>query len=172
MTELVSWTDWPSPDVKYFSGTVVYSTELVIPKNPSNRKLSFSLDLGNVKEIAEVSVNGTSLGVLWTEPFRIDVTRAIQPGRNVIEVAVTNLWNNRIVGDLQPGNEKAYTRTNIKDKFSASTPLIPSGLLGPVSLRTSSNAVPVVPLVRRTRAVVRERRVSVAYSRCLAGSGP
>lgn len=141
MAQLVSWTDWPSPDVKYFSGTAVYSTELVIPENAGDRRLSFSLDLGSVKEIAEVSVNGRSLGVLWTEPFRIDVTRAIRPGPNVIEVAVTNLWNNRIVGDLQPGNEKEYSRTNLKHKFSARTPLIPSGLLGPVVIRRGLSAV-------------------------------
>jgi hypothetical protein len=142
MTELVSWTDWPSPDVKYFSGTAVYSTEVLVPDAPGGAERSFVLDIGSVKEVAEVSVNGTRLGVLWTEPFRVDATRAIRPGLNRIEVAVTNLWNNRIVGDLQPGGGVAYSRTNLKNKFSASTPLIPSGLLGPVSLRTGSNAGP------------------------------
>jgi hypothetical protein len=142
MAKLVRWTDLPSPEVKYFSGTAVYSTELLVPDASGGAERSFVLDLGSVKEIAEVSVNGTRLGVLWTEPFRIDVTRAIRPGLNRIEVAVTNLWNNRIVGDLQPGNDTAYTRTNLKGKFSASTPLIASGLLGPVSLRIGSNAIP------------------------------
>ena len=93
------------------------------------------LDLGSVKEIAEVSVNGTSLGILWKRPFEADVTRALKPGANHLEIKVTNLWPNRMIGDQQPGNAKRYTFTDYKP-YTKDSPLLESGLLGPVTLGT------------------------------------
>jgi hypothetical protein len=97
------------------------------------------LDLGSVKNIAEVTVNGKSAGVLWTPPFQADVTGALKPGSNTLEIKVTNLWPNRLIGDLQPNVTKKYTWTSL-DVLRADSPLLPSGLLGPVRvLRTSSS---------------------------------
>jgi hypothetical protein len=131
---LISWTDSPDPGVRYFSGTASYSNSFVIPEEHPQKGYSFVLDLGKLKEVAEVFINGKSAGILWKEPFRADITRFVKPGDNVLDITVTNLWNNRIVGDLQPGNETAYARTNMKKRFSAQTPLISSGLLGPVKI--------------------------------------
>lgn len=136
---LISWTDSPDPGVKYFSGTASYSNSFVIPEEHPQKAYSFVLDLGKLKEVAEVFINGKSAGILWKEPFRVDITRFVKPGDNALDVAVTNLWNNRIVGDLQPGNGTAYARTNMKKRFSAQTPLISSGLLGPVKISYALN---------------------------------
>jgi hypothetical protein len=131
---LASWADSPDPGVKYFSGTASYSNSFVIPQDDPQKGHSLFLDLGKLKEVAEVFVNGKSAGILWKEPFRVDISRFVKPGDNALDITVTNLWNNRIVGDLQPGNRTAYARTNIKKLFSAKTPLISSGLLGPVKI--------------------------------------
>jgi hypothetical protein len=137
---LISWTDSPDPGVRYFSGTASYSNSFAIPEEHTQKGYSFVLDLGKLKEVAEVFINGKSVGILWKEPFRVDITRFVKPGDNALDVAVTNLWNNRIVGDLQPGNGTAYARTNMKKRFSARTPLISSGLLGPVRISYAVNS--------------------------------
>jgi hypothetical protein len=91
------------------------------------------LDLGEVKELAEVRLNGKNLGILWARPFRVDVTDAIKPVNNELEIEVVNFWPNRIIGDESKPPEKRLTRTNIR-KLTKETPLMPSGLLGPVRL--------------------------------------
>jgi hypothetical protein len=84
-----------------------------------------------VKELAEVSVNGKPLGIVWKRPFRVDATGALIAGANVLEVKVTNLWVNRMIGDRQPNAPKQYTFTR-PVFYKADSPLLPSGLLGPV----------------------------------------
>jgi len=97
------------------------------------------LDLGSVKNLAAVSVNGKSLGIVWKQPYRVDATSALKPGANSLEVKVTNGWANRIIGDRQPNLAKTYTFTSPKF-YKASSPLWASGLLGPVQLVQSSTA--------------------------------
>ena len=87
-------------------------------------------------EIAEVRLNGTDLGILWKKPFRVALGNAARPGWNELEVAVTNLWQNRLIGDQRLSVEKRLTRTNIT-KFTADSPLMPSGLLGPVTVEAT-----------------------------------
>lgn len=97
---LISWTDSPNEGVKYFSRTASYSSEIVAPQSWFSRGVRVVLDLGEVKEIAEVSINGRSLErVLWKPPFEVDVTDALEPGSNHVQIRVTNLWPNRIIGD-------------------------------------------------------------------------
>ena len=91
------------------------------------------MDLGSVKELAEVLVNGKSVGVVWKAPFRIDITSALKTGSNKLEVKVTNLWVNRLIGDAQPGETKKITFTTMPF-YQANSPLLPSGLLGPVQI--------------------------------------
>lgn len=79
------------------------------------------------------AVNGQKLGVVWREPFRVDVTGALREGANTLEITVTNLWVNRIIGDRQPGASRKYTYTSMPFYRASSRPL-PSGLLGPVRL--------------------------------------
>jgi hypothetical protein len=90
------------------------------------------IDLGDVRNLAEVKVNGVSLGVVWHAPYRVDATRALKVGANKLEVTVTNAWVNRLIGDQQPG-AKPYTFSVYKP-YTADSPLVPSGLIGPVTL--------------------------------------
>ena len=87
-----------------------------------------------MKEIAEVSVNGKAVGgILWKPPYRADVTSLLKPGKNQIEIKITNLWPNRIIGDQQPNAKKQYAWLDYRP-FKADTPLLASGLLGPVKV--------------------------------------
>jgi hypothetical protein len=134
METLTDWTAHGNPGVRYFSGTARYRTGFTLASLPESGN-PVILDLGDLKEVAEVTVNGRNLGILWKQPYRIDITAAVRPGGNRLEIAVTNLWNNRIVGDLKTPDQAPVSRTNLKGKFNANSPLLPSGLLGPVSLR-------------------------------------
>jgi hypothetical protein len=91
------------------------------------------LDLGVVKNLAEVIVNGKSMGVVWKQPFRVDVTNALKAGTNKLEIKVTNLWVNRLIGDAQPGVKQKITYTTMPF-YQANSPLQPSGLIGPVKI--------------------------------------
>jgi hypothetical protein len=81
--------------------------------------------------VAEVSVNGKALGVAWKPPFRVDITSALKPGANRLQVKVSNLWVNRLIGDQQPSVKQKYTFTT-QAFYRADAPLLASGLLGPV----------------------------------------
>lgn len=130
--ELSSWTQSADPGVKYFSGTATYTTTFAASKSWVRKNSRIRLDLGDVKNVAEVSLNGQRLGIVWKHPFVVDVTDALHVGQNHLEVKVTNLWPNRLIGDKQPGARQiAYTTF---DPYKADSPLLPSGLLGPVTL--------------------------------------
>jgi hypothetical protein len=130
---LISWSDHTNVGIKYFSGTATYSKKIEIPASVLAPGTHQWLDLGNVKDVAEVAVNGKYLGILWNEPFRIDLAGALVPGSNQIVVQVTNLWVNRMIGDQQPWAPKKYAFTDFFP-YKAESPLLPSGLLGPVRL--------------------------------------
>jgi len=133
LDKLGSWTDNTDSGVKYFSGTATYAKTIQAPQGWFEAGARLWLDLGSVKNLAEVSVNGKNLGVVWKTPFRVDVTGAMKPGANTVEVKVTNLWVNRLIGDVQPGAAKKYTYTT-QPFYRANSPLLPSGLLGPVEI--------------------------------------
>ncbi|ENH6066289.1 hypothetical protein ABWA34_004813, partial [Escherichia coli] len=139
LDKLSAWNDSADPGVKYFSGTATYTKTIDAPADWFKSGAKMMLDLGSVKDIAEVTVNGKSAGVLWTPPFQADITAALKPGANKVEIKVTNQWRNRVIGDLQPDAKEKYTWTSLK-VLRADLPLLPSGLLGPVQVvRTSSN---------------------------------
>ncbi len=131
---LVDWTSRPEPSIKFYSGTAIYEKTFTFSNSllkTNNSKLF--LDLGSVREIAEVKVNGQSCGTVWCPPWRMDVTAALKPGENQLTVEVVNFWPNRIIGDASQPKEQRLTRTNIR-KLTAKTQLEPAGLFGPVSL--------------------------------------
>jgi alpha-L-rhamnosidase len=133
VTRLGSWTDSADPGIRYFSGTATYRTTVDVPQSMFGTGKILSLDFGELAELASVRVNGTSLGVIWKYPFTVNVASVLRPGKNEIEISVTNLWVNRLIGDAQPSASPKFTRTNIT-KYHADSPLLPSGLLGPVAL--------------------------------------
>jgi alpha-L-rhamnosidase len=131
LPELADWSKSSDPGVRYFSGTATYHQTFKLPAKAGQRLV---LDLGEVRELAEVIVNGKSAGILWKPPYRADVTGLVKPGTNRLEVRVTNLWVNRLIGDAQPG-AKPITFTTLKT-YRADAPLRSSGLMGPVTLQT------------------------------------
>lgn len=128
---LAPWNEHADAGIKYFSGTGTYARSLDVPAAWQAKGRRIWLDLGVVKNLAQVTINGKKLSTVWKTPFRVDVTDAIRPGANALEIAVTNLWVNRIVGDQQPGVTDKITYT-VMPFYKATSPLLPSGLLGPV----------------------------------------
>lgn len=129
---LVDWTNRPENGIRYYSGTAVYRKSFILDASPANGE-RLLLNLGQVHEIATLRLNGKDLGILWSQPARVDITRAAHPGANDLEISVTNLWPNRLIGDAASSSPHSFTETNIH-KFNPNTPLLPSGLLGPVTL--------------------------------------
>jgi hypothetical protein len=130
---LGSWTTRHEPGIRYYSGTATYIKSFNLPGVPEKAGNHLWIDLGNVHELAEVKLNGKSLGIVWAPPFRVEITSATKPTGNLLEVEVVNFWPNRIIGDQSLPKEQRFTRTNIR-KLTKDTPLMESGLIGPVRL--------------------------------------
>jgi len=131
---LMSWSLRPEPGIQFYSGTATYEKSFkLVESNDPTPKPKFILDLGNVRELAEIKVNGKSCGIVWCPPFRVDISDAVRAGENQLSVEVVNFWPNRIIGDARQPGEKHFTQTNIR-ALTAKTPLEPAGLLGPVVL--------------------------------------
>jgi hypothetical protein len=137
LDKLASWSDNADEGIKYFSGTGTYTRTIEASPDWFKRGTRLWLDLGDVKNLAEVSVNGQPLGIVWKTPYRVDVTNALKRGANRVEIKVTNPWVNRIVGDRQPNAAKTYTFTSPK-YYKADSKVVVSGLLGPVQVIRST----------------------------------
>jgi hypothetical protein len=131
-TAVGSWSDSDVAGIRYFSGTGTYTRGFDLPRATLAHGRRVILDLGEVAELADVTLNGRGLRTLWKPPYRLDITDALHPGRNQIELRITNLWVNRLIGDEQPGATKiAHVAAPI---YRADAPLRRAGLLGPVRL--------------------------------------
>ena len=133
LPKLISWSDHGDAGVKYFSGTATYRKMFSVPAELSRRTGMLVLDLGRVEVIAQVKLNGQDLGILWKEPFRIDVTGRVKPvgrlatppqGDNELEVKVVNLWINRMIGDRNCARRQ---RAQPEWHAQAVAPMAPSG---------------------------------------------
>jgi hypothetical protein len=140
-SELLSWTERPETGIRYYSGPAVYRKTFDLPAGGQGTggNARWWLDLGEVKNLAAIRLNGQDVAVAWTEPFRVELTGRVQPEGNELEIEVTNLWPNRLIGDQRESAEKRLTNTNVR-KFREDSPLIESGLQGPVRLLTESAA--------------------------------
>jgi len=140
LAQLESWTTNKDEGVKYFSGTATYTKTLQAPRAWFRSGAQILLDLGAVGDLAEVSINGRALGTLWKLPYRVDVTQALKPGGNQLEIKVTNEWTNRIVGDRSVAADKKILNVPAPPAGGLGTPpaLKESGLIGPVTLVSSS----------------------------------
>jgi hypothetical protein len=158
LEKLISWSEHPDPGIRYFSGTATTSTRFELPEGFMKDAQELWLDLGEVAVMAEVRVNGKNLGVLWHRPFRVEISKALRADSNTLEIDVSNLWVNRLIGDEQLPDDcgwegsylKAWPEWLVKNRprpqpsritfttwkhWNANDPLLPSGLLGPVTLR-------------------------------------
>ena len=146
---LQDWTARPEPGIQYYSGIATYRKTSNLTQIPTGKTY---LDLGVVHDMARVRLNGKDLGVVWCAPWRIEVTGIIKVGDNSLEIEVVNRWANRLIGDKQPADANVrtvecppgflggksiktgrYTFTT-HDAYKRESPLVSSGLLGPVTL--------------------------------------
>jgi hypothetical protein len=167
LPHLISWSEHPSPGVKYFSGTATYHRKFEAPRTLLAPDRVFCLDLGCVAVIAQVKLNGRDLGILWKPPFCADITEVLRAGTNDLEVSVVNLWVNRLIGDEQlpddcewmpqSGSEvlARYPQWLLDNQprpsgriafpvwkhWTKDDPLMESGLLGPVRIIVKARAV-------------------------------
>ncbi len=160
LESLGSWSDETNAGVKYFSGEAVYRKTIALAPELAAACKPLFLDLGRVEVMAEVTVNGQTFQTLWCAPFRVDISSAVKPGDNLLAIKVVNLWPNRMIGDEQPpaeashkGNVAAWPEWLLdgkpvpngritwasNDPFTKDSPLLPSGLIGPVTLQTNKN---------------------------------
>ncbi len=159
LPQLISWSDSVDDGVRYFSGTATYEKDIEISSDRLASERELWLDLGLVKNFAEVSVNGQDFGVLWKPPFRVNITGAAKPGTNHLIIKVTNLWPNRLIGDEQLPPDREWDGNQLKawpqwlldgkpsptGRFTFTTwhhwhkdsKLLESGLIGPVILRSA-----------------------------------
>lgn len=129
---LLDWTTHPDEGIRHYSGAATYSIAFDAPAGLAAGARCW-LDLGTVHALAEVTLNGQPLGILWATPPRAEISRHLKPAANRLEVKVVNLWPNRLIGDAKLPPAQRRTRTNVTH-FRADSPLEPSGLLGPVRL--------------------------------------
>jgi hypothetical protein len=163
LDRLISWSSDSDSGVKYFSGTATYDKDIDIAAGDFAPDREIWLDLGRVKNFAEVSVNGTPFGVLWKPPFRLNITAAAKPGKNRLQVKVTNLWPNRLIGDEQLPDDREWNGKELKawpqwlldgkpsptgrltfttwHHWTKDDALLESGLLGPVTLDLAETKV-------------------------------
>jgi hypothetical protein len=132
---LDDWIQRPEASIRHYSGTATYVKRFDLADEKSG---PLHLDLGTVRNIAEIRLNGQRIGILWTAPWQLEITEAVKPTDNLLEIEVVNLWPNRLIGDAALPPEKRLTNTNIETKTDA--PLLSSGLLGPVVLKREISA--------------------------------
>jgi len=132
LDKLSDWSQSSDAGVKYFSGVGTYTKALQTSPDWFKKGSRMWIDLGDVKNLAVVTVNGKKLEQVWHAPYRVEVTSALKPGVNEIKIEVVNAWVNRLIGDEQPDAAKVAF-TTVKP-YKASSPLLPSGLLGPVTV--------------------------------------
>ncbi|WP_300602923.1 glycosyl hydrolase [Niabella sp.] len=140
---LKSWTELEDPNAKFYSGKGQYTTTMVLPADALKNNRVF-IDLGNVQDLATITINGKTLETSWCFPYRADITGLVKEGRNEISISVINLWANRLIGDSKLPEAERKTRTNVVkfEKEGSEKLLRVSGLLGPVKIIT----VPEQPL--------------------------
>jgi hypothetical protein len=162
LSQLMDWTEHKDFGVRHFSGTATYRTDLAVGQEDLVAGQRVLIDLGEVREMAELIINGRRAGYLWKPPYLADITSFLKEGENHLEVLVTNVWANRLIGDAHFPEEmdwRPFRMVKLPEKwpewlihgearpaskrvawttrggiYSKDDPLLPSGLLGPVKL--------------------------------------
>ncbi len=141
--KLASWTENADEGIKYFSGTAAYKKDFEVKQGWFRPQARILLDLGSVKDLAEVFVNGKAMEVLWKPPYHVDVTTELKPGTNQLEVKITDEWTNRLIGDRLVAAVKRILAPAVgaggPPGRGPQTPL-ESGLIGPVTLLSREQA--------------------------------
>lgn len=130
---LIPWNTHSDPVVRFFSGTGEYRMEFTVPDADMGKDVGAWLSLGDVRELAEVSLNGKSLGIEWTAPLRVEVTKELRSGKNEIVIRAVNTWANRLIGDAALPEDKRSTWSSFTH-YKKDDKVPDSGLLGPVRI--------------------------------------
>jgi len=130
---LTDWSKHSEPGIRYYSGLATYRKDFNLTEGLDLDKDRIMLELGEVHSMARIKLNGTDLGVLWCAPWRVDINDALRKKGNRLEIEVANLWPNRLIGDKTPSQKQKFTWTTY-NPYTADSPLLPSGLLGPVKI--------------------------------------
>jgi hypothetical protein len=136
--ELENWVKVPEEGIKHYSGKATYRKTFDLNRESNKKEDRLFLDLGKIKHVAEVRLNGKDLGIIWCAPWQVEITGAVKTTDNVLEVDVINLWANRVIGDLNLPKEKRFTSTHDAFRFDmlrGSTPLLDAGLMGSVTIQ-------------------------------------
>lgn len=136
---MISWTESNIPGIKYFSGTAVYQNSFKVADGAANKPIM--LNLGEVRDLAEIFVNGKSAGILWKKPYEADISHLVKTGDNELKIEIVNLWVNRLTGDMLLDPKDWFCKTNQSFMTSEVWPggdepfrLQTAGLLGPVTV--------------------------------------
>jgi len=142
LDELTSWSDHEDEGIRHFSGTATYKNNFAVSQERLSDKAAMWLDLGEVLDVAVVFVNGSSAGVLWTKPFKLDIQDYVVEGINTLEIKITNMWINRLTGDLALPPEERFCKTNrppesryYSEAGDETYRVQRAGLIGPVTLK-------------------------------------
>lgn len=143
---LQSWTGFEDPGIKYFSGTAAYRKTFTIGDEMAGKNCY--IDLGEVRDLAEVFINGRTAGILWKKPFLVNITELIKAGENELKIEVVNMWVNRLTGDMALDPDDRYCKTNqpyitreVRPGGDETFRIQTSGLLGPVKLQFSKASI-------------------------------
>lgn len=144
-SKLTLWNENTAAAIKYFSGTAAYTNAFTLTAEQAGSPAI--LQLGKVHDIAHVWINEKDMGIVWTAPWSVDLTGVLKEGQNQIKIEVTNCWANRLIGDAGLAESQWTTKTNVRlvpdrseykaghQAFSAKDELMPSGLVGPVTIK-------------------------------------
>jgi hypothetical protein len=132
--ELQDWSKSEDDGIKYYSGIATYHKTFELQEEAEPKSNVF-LQLGKVHEMARVKLNGKDLGVVWCAPWQVDITDALKDGTNNLQIEVANLWPNRLIGDAAKPQEERLAWTIQEHPYKAESKLLPSGLLGPVTIQ-------------------------------------
>ena len=133
---LQDWSTSTADSIKYYSGIASYKKKFSVSAHGIESGKRYWLDLGDVEVMARVKLNGRNIGTRWIAPYKWEITDDIQKGENVLEIEVANLWANRLIGDAKLPAEQRMTWTTFNGAYNADSPLLPSGLIGPVRVLT------------------------------------
>jgi hypothetical protein len=154
---LCDWSKRPEDGIRYYSGIASYSKDFDLMKFPAAvKEKQIWLDLGKVRNLARVKLNGKDLGIVWTSPWQVNIAGVIKDGHNHLEIEVANLWINRLIGDESfpwdgiqenkwpewiingtPRTSKRYSFTTHR-YYKKDDPLAESGLIGQVSIKINN----------------------------------
>jgi len=129
---LIDWSKQVDSSIRFYSGTATY-TKTFTWDNTKIKKEKIWLNIGKVANIAKVIINGVDCGIAWTDPFRVDITKALREGENKLIIEVTNTWANRLTGDQRLPEDERITSTNAPYRLKGQS-LLEAGLIGPVTI--------------------------------------